>query len=329
MSDKTSEGIADSTTWNGSLATLIAQEDTFDPAYGFGFRQEWVGTQAQIDARMATAINAGWRATRSAEGDQHRLILTSPDPGMVAPDGEEPPPEVPVDVYDLATEYETSEIWTNPQIVAKTLTSNANTQALVLSAFRRFCTSRLRDLYLTNATGNSYLTHAQELEAVKNGTIDQQVARGMGPTPLDDLGILSSEAVAEFGFGDGNGTARVNHLYAIYSQMLMGLESWEVRRVVLSRRRTCSANYALRHVVDGVEKVYTTAALITTFDLPNTAGEIGTRLPANPTTTPPGTAWAWKIRRQDSQQLRGTGRIEEVIDWVFAAWSLSTHQLVS
>lgn len=314
------EGILTTTTWNGSNAVLLTNEEIFDPSTGWNYRQEWVGTKGAIEIKRAEAITAGWRTSRSVQGDQYFLTITSPDPALQGEGGT----ETPVDVYDLTTEYESSEIWTNPKLLDLAFKSTLADRINVISYYKHFCRTRLRDLY------NGWVSIADELA----GNTDGKATRGVGPTPYDKLGLYGGAwgynpvASAELDFGDGQGNARIDGLALIYWNMLMGLENWEVRRVVLSRRRTVSARYAAQHVVDGVEKVYTTAGLKHYFAIPTAAGEIGTRLPSNPSTTPPGTAWAWKIRRQDSQQMRGTARVEEVIDWVFAAWSLTIYDLI-
>lgn len=311
------------TVWNGATATLLRQEEIFDPALGVSWRQEWVGTADAIAAKRAAALVAGWRVTRHKEGDQDFLTIVTPDPALV---GEDPAAEVPVDVYELSTEFASAEIWTNPKILSFALGGGLTTEKTrdVISRFKHFVVSRTRDLY------TEWVDFADETEARQDG----RVTVGMGPTPIDKTGLWSGGAAAaaptaDLAFGDANGATRVGNLYAIFFQSLMGLETWEPRRIILSRRRTCSAKYAAQHVVDGVEKVYTTAALKSLFAIPNGTGEVGTRLPADPSATPPDSAWAWKIRRQDSQQLRGTARVEEVIDWQFAAWSTLIYDVVT
>jgi hypothetical protein len=87
--------------------------------------------------------------------------------------------------------------------------------------------------------------------------------------------------------------------------------------------------FAARHIVEGVEKVYTTPALVFTFEIPP---EVAARLPTDPTDPtliPFGTKWGWRIRRQDSTHLGRIMRIEEQLDFVYAAHSMELYDFVT
>ena len=104
----------------------------------------------------------------------------------------------------------------------------------------------------------------------------------------------------------------------VYRLLSRGVESYEIKRPVLSRARAFSPNFSGRVVLSAVETVYTTAALVRDFAIPAT---VASQLPDNPAETPEGTAWAWKLRGDRSIYIPQLNRIEETRDWVFAAWS--------
>lgn len=97
-----------------------------------------------------------------------------------------------------------------------------------------------------------------------------------------------------------------------------GVESYEIKRPVLSRVRTFSPNFSGRVVLSAIETVYTTAALVRDFAIPAT---VASQLPADPPEVPAGTVWAWKLRTDRSVYIPAQNRVEETRDWVFAAWS--------
>jgi hypothetical protein len=113
-------------------------------------------------------------------------------------------------------------------------------------------------------------------------------------------------------------------MYRLYAR---GTEVYEVKRFVLRRRRTFSPQYAGRAVLDAVEKVYTTQKLIELFGIPQI---IQMQLPQTPPTKPSESVWAWRSRVDNSTtQLGRVAKTEEVLDWVFAAWSTLLYDVVA
>lgn len=104
----------------------------------------------------------------------------------------------------------------------------------------------------------------------------------------------------------------------IYRLLSRGVESYELKRPVLSRVRTFSPNFSGRVVLSAIETVYTTAGLVRDFAIPAT---VASQLPADPPEVPAGTVWAWKLRTDRSVYIPAQNRVEETRDWVFAAWS--------
>lgn len=115
----------------------------------------------------------------------------------------------------------------------------------------------------------------------------------------------------------------------LYDLLARGTEVYELKRFVLRRRRTFPPKDAAGSRMDAVETCYTTATLISSFGVPPI---ISNRLPANPSLdyTPSGTAWAWKSRVDETRAVlaRNAGRADEVLDFVFAAWSTWLYDVV-
>lgn len=112
---------------------------------------------------------------------------------------------------------------------------------------------------------------------------------------------------------------------AIYNHMSLGLEALETRRPVLKRTRTMSVLHSQRMSMNVSDNVWTTAALISAFALPQVVQD---RLPTTPTAIT-GFQWGWKLRVDESDYIVGSNRIEEVKEWVFANWSSTFYTIIS
>jgi hypothetical protein len=120
-------------------------------------------------------------------------------------------------------------------------------------------------------------------------------------------------------------SAWVSPIKEMYAAINRGQEAYETERPVLSRVRTISASYAGQVVLEAVPTVYTTDSLVFYFGIPLT---ISSRLPPNPTYTPPFTAWGWKKRKDTSEFILALNKVQEVKDWVFAAWNTLTYEII-
>lgn len=112
----------------------------------------------------------------------------------------------------------------------------------------------------------------------------------------------------------------------LFEHIVRGVEAYESKRIVVSRVRTISVGYAGQFTCDAVDKIYTTARLVTTFGIPVA---IANRLPPNPSYVPANSAWSWKQRRSSSRFQLRVNKVEEVFDFVFAAWSTILYDLQS
>jgi hypothetical protein len=111
----------------------------------------------------------------------------------------------------------------------------------------------------------------------------------------------------------------------IYKEYARGADSHEVRRTVIRRRRIIPIEFATPTLVQAIEPIYTRSALITTFEIP---AEAQVLIPASPAILPPdNTAWAWKERGNTSDFVPSINKVEEVVEWTFAAWSLLLYDL--
>jgi hypothetical protein len=121
-----------------------------------------------------------------------------------------------------------------------------------------------------------------------------------------------------------NNSGLTGYPLQIFKHYTAGTTSFETERLTLRRVRTFSLRYLGRATLDAVPKVYSVASLQSVFGIPSA---ITDRLPAAPSAAPELHSWGWK-RRQDSTSITYSGRVEEVMDWVFAPWSTVLHTFV-
>jgi hypothetical protein len=111
----------------------------------------------------------------------------------------------------------------------------------------------------------------------------------------------------------------------MYSLRSQGDRTYEYHRPALVRTRAYSQQYARRHTIDIIPKFYTTAALVSTFQIP--AG-IASLLPSGGIATPLSKAWGWKVRVNDQRFISALNKVEEKTDWIFDLWSLPMYDRV-
>lgn len=158
-----------------------------------------------------------------------------------------------------------------------------------------------------------------------------------GPTPLAqetlsgaiqlaDDAIKASLNLADYLASKGmTGIPLTPPYYQVYRLRAAGVVAFEEKRPTLSRVKTYSPTYPEPLRVSGVEVVYTSQSLISTFEIPVL---IQGRMPLNPLVTRVEAAWGWKQRRQDSAYSYGKNKIEESSDWVFAQWSTVLYSFI-
>jgi len=317
------------TRWNGAELILVEKGDDFDPAQGWVYTAEYAGTSAKVAEFLLLVNPYRVRVTKRIVDDRTHVRLVSPDPTFGISGIPGATPELPVDTFEFSTEYAMLEIWQNPQIISLTFTGHLPVgwnktyeQTRILTRYKHFVTTRLKSLY------KGYV----DLDTELAGNIPSQ--KGEGPTPMDKLGLLNVDGTAttaaknDFalstltGATDNNAEVRVKALSDIYWTHILGGGvdlNYAYRMVVLSRRRSVSAVYSKQIVVGGVETVYSTAALKKKYGIPQ---DVYDRLPGDPANFPESTKWGWRERRQDSTQVSRSGKVEETIDWQFAAWSI-------
>lgn len=145
---------------------------------------------------------------------------------------------------------------------------------------------------------------------VNYGTLDQLFVNVDPPAGITNLGAISDEE------------------RALVFMMRRDGEYMEWKRPVLRRVRYIPVVSANRTRLVGRQNLYTTGELIDTFGVPNDVIDqietVDTDLPA----AQPNTVWAWKMRRDDSEIVIGSGKFLEQRDWVFGRWSTITHNLI-
>lgn len=132
------------------------------------------------------------------------------------------------------------------------------------------------------------------------------------PTGAVDLGALTEEEVF------------------MIAQIVRDGDQAEWVRPVLRRDRVIP--YSLpgdRTRLVGIPTIYTTEKLIDVFNIPD---DVADQISAVDTDLPeafPNTAWSWKLRRDSSDTLLNSGKVQECRDWVFYRWSTITCTLIS
>ncbi len=106
--------------------------------------------------------------------------------------------------------------------------------------------------------------------------------------------------------------------FKIYRLRARGVQAVEEKRPILTRNRSFSPTFPTPVQVTGVDVVYSSQTLISTFAVP---ALVQSRMPVTPPVTITEAAWGWKQRRQDSQFNVARNRIDEGSDWIFAQWS--------
>jgi len=205
------------------LAVLVSREFTFDPKYGYAWQLTYKGAGGPIEGAAYGFNVIGLRTTVTQNEAVWTLVVVYPtDPGGAA--------EIPLDVWNLSTEFAQIDIWSNPLLISKlcgafTAGSPSAAQALMELAEDDVADLKdvIKDLLKKNSHGGPVAPSESELELV-------------------DL--------------------------EIYKLILRGTEAYEQKRPILSRRRTISITYAAPLIIDEVEKFYSTAALIALFAVP-------------------------------------------------------------
>lgn len=260
-----------------------------------------------LDPRYGPAVREVWRGNKSALlGLQAAYHLSgfrteySDNEGtglltVTMPQYNDGTPEVPSDTWEKITEWREASIWDNPRLLKL-----AGGDMEILSYWRK----RLENAMVGN---------------VANAASDPITYEAFDPNSKAPL--TPSEA--------GISASVEPELYRIYQKLLRGTDTFEKRLTTLRLTRVVSANYAQRTTVDPIEKVYTTARLITDFAVPQNVARL---LPADPTDSlllPPYSTWGWKLRQDGDQIIVAANKVQETRDWIFAAWDNDLYEIVS
>jgi hypothetical protein len=114
----------------------------------------------------------------------------------------------------------------------------------------------------------------------------------------------------------------------VYDLLSKNVTSIPLNRPTLTRTREFSSAYTGRNQMTARQSIWTTAALISAFNIP---AAVQSRLPDDPPAneTPSGTVWAWRLAVDRSSYNVSKGKIQEVKTWEFAAWVSSFFNYVT
>lgn len=285
----------------GSPVVRVGQELVLDPQEGYRTREIWRGTKASLLALQTGFNAAGLRSTVIDEEGRPSLQVDISQTTT----GET---EAPIEKWTFNKDYVQESLWSNKRIMDAIETYRALLQTTysqtyvfsdVLSSVRRACENALKGLR-ANAV---YSVIEEGLPTGTTGVDFIEISKG----PLTPAETLFSSYIS---------ATPLN----IYKLLLLGADSYEIERLVVTRTRSYSIAYYRGGggiVMDETPKVYSRASLIATEKIPS---YVAAQLPAVPANKPENTEWAWKVR-QDRSEISSAGRVEETRDWVFAPWS--------
>jgi len=277
----------------GKPSTLVNSHLTYAPNVGYGAREVAKGNKAAMNALGAAYRNLGWTVDIYNDGATWVCEATY---GGNPQDANGTTIEQPVDRWELDAEFFQASIWSNPVIYRRARkVFNASNPALdgtvddVIATWKTLCSNAMKGIAFGQTSPSTTSTGA--LEPNKTGFTN--------PSPL----------------------------YDIYVSLIRGQDAWESRRAVLTRTRTISAAFPTEFIIPATEIVYSTPILVSMNSIP---ANIAVRLPGYPNgsnlpDTPTMTVWGWKQRRETSQIVLAQNKVEEVTEWVFAAWSAVTY----
>ena len=307
----------------------IGQELVLDPQEGgYRTREVWRGTRSQMVSMQNSFSAVGLRSTVIEDSGRPSLQVDIPSPAEA---GEA---EVPVEKWTFNKDYVQESLWANKKIMdlieayrqaMQTKYGLVYTFSDVLSHVRRDCENALKGLVLTNIT-DSLLT---------KGSPDWVTAISQAVESILPAGIVYGIYEKPNGVNTGPLTPAESGLAArtnstplnIYKLLLMGADSYEIERLVVTRTLSYSVQYwygAGGIVFDETPKVYSTSGLIAAESIPS---YVAFQFPQTPTSKPENTEWAWKVRK-DSSEISSNGKVEETRDWVFAPWSTLLYTYV-
>ena len=292
----------------GAGTTLVSTDETYDPQDGFTLKEVYEGSPDSISVLVAASIIAGVKVATEKSGGALRCTLTYG--GGSAPHST---PEKPSDKFTIKREFIQEPLWYSHLIypIVYTFQKMHAPWASKPWSFTKSLT-RLRTVIEQGKKGFD-VTFIDDL-AVAEKKCD-------GSIPPDKMGYLNSFDPSQSGPLD------------LYRQVVRGLESVEVERVTLGRVRTYSSAYAPRIELEKTPVVYTTAAMVRDFEIPNIIANQFVKLPdaaddaGEGYPRPENTAWAWRNRGSESDFL-WNGKVEERTDWIFGAASTIFFQLI-
>lgn len=267
---------------------LVSEEVTFDKFTGRAWTQNYEGTRPALNALSILFGNAGGRTSLSTPGGKATLSVVWSRNPGSNPLAPPSPPELPVDRWEFTSEPYQISIFKRPDVAAEAATFLHTSESIVPPA--------------------------------------TQVVVYKGPAAYRKLIQDSVDAGLSVPFESDS----VNYPFGskVFTELVRGDESWETKRLVLSRTRSYSPDYlGTPRPVSLYTPVYTRGSLISEFNIPS---QIASRIPSDPTSPPPpsGTVWGWREKSCSEGYSTGSRKIEERREWDFAAWSTFLYTIL-
>lgn len=118
----------------------------------------------------------------------------------------------------------------------------------------------------------------------------------------------------------------------VWQMLYRGQDTFPTARVSLTRIATFSGNQGLPQVPNGIPPVYSPAAFVFSWNLPNSVSRMLPPVPIDSTTgqvqAPVGTTWGWKQTNYSTNLITKTNQVEQVIAWTFAPYDTLVYPFI-
>jgi hypothetical protein len=118
----------------------------------------------------------------------------------------------------------------------------------------------------------------------------------------------------------------------VWQMLYRGQDTFPTARVSLTRIATFSGNQGLPQVPNGIPPVYSPAAFVFSWNLPNSVSRMLPPVPIDSATgqaqAPVGTAWGWKQTNYSTSLITKTNQVEQVIAWTFAPYDTLVYPFI-
>ena len=118
----------------------------------------------------------------------------------------------------------------------------------------------------------------------------------------------------------------------VWQMLYRGQDTFPTARVSLTRIATFSGNLGLPQIPSGIPPVYSPAAFVFSWNLPNSVSRMLPPVPIDSATgqaqAPAGTTWGWKQTNYSTSLIAKTNQVEQVIAWTFAPYDTLVYPFI-